>query len=251
MQYQGGKHLIAKRIAKILEAVRMPGQPFVDLMCGGLNVTAAMGAHGPRCANDGNKALIRLYQAWRDEGWRPPEEIPESLYRELKSVQDPNDPLTAFAGTACAYGGMWFSTYARGWWKGSVGKHVPKGTPGSYPEDFVDRGTRGLEKKMALCQDVEFTSYDFSSYPVKPGDLVYADPPYKGTSGYRYFKGRFDYDLFLRKTREWVDLGADVWVSEYDSQDPSWELVAEFKKKRTMGGRGKPQTRVDRLFRVR
>jgi len=97
VQYLGGKKRLAKRIAAILDAERSDGQLFIDMFCGSLAISAAMPNRGPAIANDACVPLINMYKAWR-EGWRPPEHVSEELYAELKAKQDPNDPLTAFAG---------------------------------------------------------------------------------------------------------------------------------------------------------
>ena len=49
---------MAKRLAAILESEREPGSRFVDVFCGAWNVTAAMGSHGPRVANEDRKSVV-------------------------------------------------------------------------------------------------------------------------------------------------------------------------------------------------
>ena len=102
MQYLGGKHRLAKRIAAELEARRPDGARFVEPFCGALNITAAM--TGERVANDACGPLIVLYHAWID-GWRPPEHVSAELYQETHAKMDPHDPLTAFVGFGCSFGG--------------------------------------------------------------------------------------------------------------------------------------------------
>lgn len=211
MQYLGGKKRLAKEIAAELERHRNDGQRFVDVFAGSLAITAAMSDRGPRVANDGCAPLICLYRAWR-EGWRPPI-ITEDLYRQVKATKDPTDPLTAFVGFGCSYGGKWFGGFAR---------------DRQYGRDFAATASRSLDK--LVNGSFELTCLDFSNVDVQPGDLVYADPEYRGTTRYGYFRG-FDYPAF---------------VSEYEAQCSTWELVAEWdvRKSRLKG----PQT--ERLYRV-
>jgi site-specific DNA-adenine methylase len=62
---------------------------------------------------------------------------------------------------------------------------------------------------------VEFTQKDYRDYVWQEGDVVYADPPYKGT--YMYYRcGKFDHDGFW----EWVRTrDYPVYVSEYSEPD--------------------------------
>jgi DNA adenine methylase len=171
--------------------------------------------------------LITLYRAWLD-GWRPPAEVSEQLYHEIKARKDPADPLTAFVGFGCTFGAKWFGGYAR-----QVGDPVSQGSAIS------------LERKLTRCRDVRFVCSDFADLEILPGDLVYCDPPYRGTTAYGYFRG-FDYDRYLSKLTEWSAI-ADVFVSEYAAQADTWEQVEEFAGYKPLD---KGQ-RVERLYRVR
>lgn len=56
------------------------------------------------------------------------------------------------------------------------------------------------------------------------GDVVYCDPPYRGTTGYK--TGTFDHDAFDTWAEEQVTKGAQVFVSEFNAP-PHWEVVWE------------------------
>jgi DNA adenine methylase len=268
MHYLGGKSRLAKRICAILEGARRPGQRFVDAFSGPWNITAAMDDHGPRVANDACQPLVTLARAWLN-GWRPPAEVSEQLYREVKARKDPTDPLTAFVGFGCSYGGKWFAGYAR--------RPIPKNLSNTQLEAIrkdgriqtvigLDYGItqqsvsraksdttpavealKGLEEKLTRCQDVRFVCSDFADLEILPGDLVYCDSPYRGTTAYGYFRG-FDYDRYLSKLTEWSAI-ADVFVSEYAAQADTWEQVAEFAQSATSAQLHKGRT--ERLYRVR
>jgi DNA adenine methylase len=246
MRYLGGKARLAKRICAILEQHRSPGQRFVDVFTGGANIVAGMGDHGPRVANDGCEPLIALYKTWL-EGWRPPADVSEELYREIKARQDPTDPLTAFVGFGCSFGGKWFGSYARCCVKPGTRWRVASDYPGAEPANFADTTARTLARKLSRCRDVQFTCQDFAAVEILPGDLVYCDSPYFGTEAYDYFDG-FDYPKYVDKLTEWAQF-ADVFVSEYAAQAPNWEPVAEFPHTRK-GLRAK-QTNIEHLYRVR
>jgi DNA adenine methylase len=225
MQYLGGKKHLAKHIAAVLESRRSDGQRFVDVFCGSLAITAAMSDRGPRLANDGCAPLIRLYEAWRD-GWRPPV-ITESVYQAVKTKQDPTDPLTAFVGFGCSYGGKWFGGFAR---------------DPEHGRDFAATAARSLDKLVQ--SSVTLSCCDFSGVGVNAGDLVYGDSPYRGTTKYGYYRG-FDYPAYLTQLNTW-SRSADVFVSEYETQSENWEQVAEWDvRKSRFKGR-----QVERLYRV-
>ena len=248
MQYLGVKSQIARRLAAILEAERSPGGRFVEPFAGAWNVTAAMGSHGPRLANDACQPLVTLAQAWL-AGWRPPAEVSEDLYRELKAKQDPADPLTAFVGFGCAFGGKWFGGYARGFVLPGTLIHASQAAGGTEPVNWAAQSERGIERKLSRCVDVRFTCLDFGDLEILPGDLVYADPEYRGTTRYVYYKTPFDHDRFVATAQGWAAIpGVKVFVSEYAAQSDTWEQVAEWPAR---GKQLNASMSAERLFRVR
>jgi DNA adenine methylase len=105
MQYLGGKSKIRKEVSSFLESIRKPNQVYLEPFVGGGWVLQEM--TGERIASDGNIALIAMYKALQD-GWIPPNEVSEELYRTylVKSkTPDNSDPLTAFIGFGCSFGG--------------------------------------------------------------------------------------------------------------------------------------------------
>lgn len=225
MQYLGGKASIGNKIASLVESVRPHGAPYWEPFVGGCNVLPHIS--GDRFASDANKALICLYNAWLS-GWRPPTQVTQEEYADLKMRQDPDNPMTAFAGFGLSYGGKWFGGLARD----------PKSG-----RDFVATATRGLDKKMLACSNVPFFVLDYREC-VPEGFVVYADPPYSTGTQYRGVDP-FDSLAFF----EWARLVSHrsvLLVSEYSAPD-DFECVASFpvRKSRFKG----PQ--VEKVFRWR
>ena len=85
-------------------------------------------------------------------------------------------------------------------------------TTGSILQN-IDR----LNKVMSIQQtdqNITFTSMDYRNYEHKEGDVVYCDPPYKGTGDYD--NNTFDHDAFY----EWVrSMDYPVYFSEYSAPD--------------------------------
>lgn len=194
MQYLGGKTRIAKHIAAIINANR-DGRTVWDAFCGGLSVSVALG--GRVVASDNNEALISTYKATK-AGWIPPDSVSEDDYHAAKSLPD-SDPLKAFIGFGCSFGGKWFGGYAR-----------------TNPNRDYQQNYCLLAKNHIITNTSKLTEthhIDFLGVEPRPTSVIlYLDPPYRGTTGYRY---TFDHDRFYERVLQWSRY-TDVFVSEYD-----------------------------------
>lgn len=223
MRYLGGKSKTRKQISTFLESVRKPEQIYFEPFVGGAWVLQEMG--GDRIASDSNEALITMYSALQ-KGWLPPEDISESLYAEYKAKQDPSDPLTAFIGIGCSFGGKWYGGCAR-----------KKGY------NFAAGGRRALQKQLPLIMDVHFVAQDYRKW-LPENKLIYCDPPYANTTGY---KDKFDHLTFWDTMREWSENNTVV-ISEYKAPD-DFLCVLEIPTKTIIRDAGnKPLQSVERLF---
>jgi DNA adenine methylase len=192
VRYLGGKSKIAKLIAAEVNKIRPPGGWVWEPFCGGLSVAHALRPAGPVWSTDANPALISLYRAVR-EGWDPPGELSEAKYRAARLLPD-SDPLKAFAGFGCSFAGKWFNGYARD----------------SAGCNYAALSRRVLLKDRACGP---FACIDFLAVEPRPINAVlYCDPPYAGTTGYR--GGKFDSARFCVRVAEWSRF-TDVFVSEY------------------------------------
>ncbi len=169
-----------------------------------------------------------MYKALQN-GWVPPDYVSEEQYRDYWSTRPIDDPMTAFCGFGCSFGGKWFGGYAR-----SEGKVC-----------YAATTQRSLLKQLPLIQNVKFRYGLFHEHNPK-GCIIYCDPPYENTTNYGAFKG-FDHELFWSTVREWSKRNT-VLVSEY--QAPSdFNCVAEFPSR--MGLRTKGfvnEVRTERMF---
>ena len=179
MRYLGGKYKIRKQVASFLETVR-DGRDYLDPFVGGANILSEMS--GTRIASDSNTALITMYKALQ-EGWIPPDGITEEVYEHYRIIQDGYDPLTAFIGIGCSFGGKWFGGYARG----------------GINRNYAGEARSSLIKLVPLIKDVTFYACSYSDY-TPHGKLIYCDPPYEGTTEY---KDKFDSLSFWNVMREW------------------------------------------------
>lgn len=228
MRYLGGKASIGKKIAEHLEAVRPPGAPYLEPFVGGCNVLPHMS--GVRVASDLCEPLVALYNALQD-GWIPPAVVTEDDYKKVSAVRDPKDPMTAFVGFGCSYGGKYFGGYARD----ADGKN------------YASVSARSLLKKLVAVDDVCFWHGSYSDYSPS-GCLVYCDPPYANTTEYGAARS-FDHDTFWNTVREWSTRNV-VRVSEY-AAPTDFECVMVFHKRLSVNKYGNGSVREDRLFRLR
>ncbi len=229
MQYLGGKSRLAKQIAAIVAPKGLWWEPF----CGGLSVSVELAKFGPGLVSDGNEALIALYQAVR-AGWAPPDSVSPEQYQAAKSLPN-SDPMKAFVGFGCSFGGKWFGGYARQ----KTNHNFAKSCSGVVRRDIA---------KLAHC---DIGCLDFLSLSPNGSftpETIYCDPPYEGTTGYAA-TGAFDHSRFWGLCRDWAKAGARVFVSEYSCPLPN-DIVWETKHYLKAKGGTKNEVRNERLFRV-
>ena len=113
MKYMGSKARHAKELLPIILANRTEGQWYVEPFVGGANMIDKV--DGNRIGADLHTSLIEMWQSVSN-GWLPPEQVSEGMYREAKSL--PESALKGYIGFAMSFSGKWFGGYRRD----SVGK---------------------------------------------------------------------------------------------------------------------------------
>lgn len=204
MRYQGSKLRLAKHILPIMLFNRKPGQWYVEPFCGGCNTIDKVS--NPRIAADCNEYLVALFQAIVG-GW-----IPEKISREQYSSIINNKGaypkhIVGWAGFGCSYCGKFFGGYA--------GLSTTKlGTKRDYQQEAIN----SLLRQAKDLDGATLTCCDYVALDIPPKSIIYCDPPYKGTSGYKGNKP-FDHQTFW----EWVHTkhreGHTVFVSEYEAPE--------------------------------
>lgn len=211
MQYLGGKALHGPRIAGLLRPW-IEERLFLDVFCGGLSVIRHV---GQGVAIDGNPALVCMWQH-AQRGWRPREITREEWY-EYKRVNDPADPMTAYACFGCSYTG-----------KAWAGFCVER--PGLFEQRYQ---ISGINKKARNCKDVEILCLDYLNIPTPVGATVYCDPPYQGTESYSTMRP-WDASAFWKRAEEWATRSR-VFVSEESAPD-TWVPYYSWTQIRGMNG---------------
>ena len=199
MQYVGGKHYEAPHIV----AAMPTGLPYSEPFVGAASVVSRV--KSPiRFASDTNVALIHMWQALQG-GWEPPDSVSEAEYQAAKSLPD-EDPLKAFIRIGCSYAGV-----GRGYARGRDGRNYARGAKNS------------LIKKLKSLGDVRFYVSDYRSAEYPERGVVYLDPPYAGTEGYKA-GGHFDSAEFWAFAQSLTTNERYVYVSSYEAPD-GWRSV--------------------------
>src|SRR5690554_6823322 len=200
MKYMGSKARHAKQILPIILSDRKPEQWYVEPFVGGANVIDKV--DGNRLGADSNEYLIALLSALQ-AGWVPPKELSVDEYKRIRDNKDQYPlHLVGFVGFPCSYGAKFFGGYCRG--SNSKGK----------PRDYIGEAWRNV-----MAQDfsgIDFQCVRYLELEIPPNSIIYCDPPYAGTTGY---KDKFSHDEFWQWCRDKVAEGHQVFVSEYNAPD--------------------------------
>ena len=234
MKYQGGKHKIGTILAKIINDKVNTNivDGYFEPFCGSLGVFKNMIKYDYKkyIANDLQPDLILMWKELQRDKLDLPDNFSEELWIKLKSTQSPNE-LKAVAGYGMSYGGQYFSGY--------IQKHS-----NNSGRDFYKEFKNSILKIKKQLQRREIEYYNKNYYDFKPVNmLIYCDPPYKNTTGYKV--GKFDSDMFWNTMREWSKNNY-VFISEEEAPD-DFEVVWEQDKRRTLNSKVR-EHKTEKLF---
>lgn len=201
MRYQGGKSKSAKQIADVIMSVtdRESNLTLVSLFCGSCAVESKLNEFKTKILNDKHEYLIALLKGIQ-AGYELPENISKESYQYIRTHLDEDKVLSGFVGFGCSFGGKWFGGYAKN----------------QTNRNYASESKKSLLKDMATLMDAEFICKDYRDVELPDGCVVYADPPYNGTTGYGNEK--FDSDVFWDYMRE-ISKNHIVFISEQNAPD--------------------------------
>lgn len=239
MQYMGGKTRIAKQIAAEIDKVRKPGQLVWDAFCGGLSVSVTLSKNGPVLASDACLPLISLYKAVQD-GWDPPTEVSKETWQAAKLLPD-TDPMKAFCGFGCSYGGLWFSSYARNRpITRKTGESAGYAKPATTSRNLILRRTNTVKN----IDHIDFINVvPTTSYPI-----IYCDIPYENTEPYPG-TNEFNRSEFMVKINEWSKY-SHIFISEYNFPHGNVVWSTELDCRLNVRSHGKARKTVERLYHI-
>ena len=229
----GSKNRIAKHLLPIMlaECEKNNITTWVEPFVGGANMIDKVPDSFERIGFDLNDHCIHALIDIRDNAEKLPDSVSESEYRSLFGLKPA--PINSWIRFMLSFGGKLDNGYAR--------------EKGSDETTFCGYGKRNALKQSPKIQSVQFIcdSYENLSFE---NTLIYCDPPYAGTSGYK--TGAFDHGKFF----EWCRVQAKkniVFVSEYNAPD-DFECVWQGEIKTNFASSRKTATHnaVEKLFRV-
>lgn len=219
MHYLGGKVRVAKELSKFLNSKLEYQQPFVDIMCGAMNVVSHIDGNRERIANDINYYLMSMWKEMQNDAFIPPKTLTEEEYKYVQTHKDENSALTAFVGFGCSFSGKWFGGYARD----------------NSGRNYCLNAYNATYKKLSKIMDVELYNVPYNELYIPPYSMIYIDPPYKNTTKYDAIDSMFDYEELYKYIKEKSREGHNVLCSEYKHNVPDgFDIVWEMESKKDM-----------------
>lgn len=198
LKYMGSKNRISKHILPIMLRERKPDQWWVEPFVGGGNMIDKV--KGKRLGSDINPYVIEALISIRDHVSDLPKNKKEFTENDYMKLKDSDVyKYKGYAGFSFSYGAKWLG----GWRRDNSNKR-----------DYVNESYRNALKQSSLIQGVEFLNKDYLYLKIPDNSLIYCDPPYKGTTGYRK---NFDHERFWQWCRDMANCGNVIFISEYNA----------------------------------
>ena len=235
MKYMGSKNRIAKHLLPIMlaECEKHDITTWVEPFVGGANMIDKVPDTFERIGYDLNDHVIHALIDIRDNAEELPDSVSEEYFVSLSGT--PPGKITSWIRCACAYGGRFGNGYAR------------QVSNPRYKKTIAQEGFNNALKQSPKIQSVQFIcdSYENLSFE---NTLIYCDPPYAGTSGYK--TGAFNHDKFFDWCREQAKKNI-VFVSEYNAPDDFIEVwQGEIKTNFASNRKIATHNAIEKLFRV-
>lgn len=233
MRYRGGKVSKAKEIIETLDKTYEYGR-FVEPFAGMASLsryTKAQKIH----LNDLDINIYTFLKELHAQGWRGlPDVVSEEDYKNADDLEP--SLIKTFIKVGCSFGGGWGSGYARS-------KANCKLDEGGY-RNFARTAKNSCELlyKAWKDKDMAFSNKGYADLEYKNTDLIYCDPPYNNTRGFKV--GKFDSPTFFDWMREMSANGYQIVCSEYAENLPEGAYIVWEKSIRQSLGKNAPKTEI-------
>lgn len=202
MKYLGSKNRIAKEILPLMIKDRTD-ETWVEPFVGGCNIINKV--NGNRIGADSNEYLIALLIELQ-KGWKPIKEVTKDLFYDVRKNPDNYEKhIVAYIEILFTFGATWGRGFV-----GNVNDKVCKG------RDRVGEGYRNALKTQKEIKGIKFIHSNYQDLKIPPNSIIYCDPPYENTTGY---KDDFKHLDFWQWCRNKVKEGHKVFVSEYSAPE--------------------------------
>ena len=227
----GSKRRLAKYLVPIFKK-EIGNRAWVEPFCGGANLTIFF--DGVRYCNDLNEYVVECLKQV-SLGWIPPTEISKEQYIDIRDNKDKYPKhLVGFVGICCSFGTKWFGGYSRG-------------KQGDRQRNYAQEGHDALLRQKPSLKEIIWSSVDYREMYIPNNSLIYCDPPYNNSTGYK--DKNFNHDEFYKWCLEKKKEGHLVYISEFEAP---FEIL--FEKARNCGGtmskKNKNLSKVERLYKV-
>lgn len=233
MKYMGSKARIAKYISPIINEIMANNglDIYIEPFVGGANMIQHINS-AVRIGYDNNSYLIAFWKAIQ-RGWNPLQEVQmtKELYQDIKNNPTNYSPeMVALAGFCATYNAKWFGGYA-----GTVKTKI-----NTY-RNYYDEAVRNVLKQAEHIRTVAFDCADYREIHIA-NTLIYCDPPYQGTTGY---KDDFDHEAYWKWVRQMSKKNI-VICSEYTAP-PDFKCIWTKELTTTLDKNSRSKA-VERLF---
>lgn len=228
MQYNGGKARIARELAAVISSFqpKVYWEPF----CGGANVIQEVKAP-IRIGSDADIHIISYLQSLQ-AGWLPPSEITKVDYDfwklKVPTVRD-EFAMKAIVGYQYSFAGKFFNGF-------------------NCSPRSIGNGRSVSEKQAPKLQGIQFQCRTYEKEIPKGTDLIYCDPPYKGTTKCGS-SNYFDSDFFWAWCLACSLSGIRVLVTEFSAPSFATEIWRKEKSQQLRRSDGST-VMTERLFLV-
>lgn len=231
MKYMGSKNRIAKHLLPIMlaECEKHGITKWVEPFVGGGGMIDKVPDSFERVGYDLNDHAIHALIDIRDNADKLPDSVSEEEYKSYKGL--PPQSIMSWVRFECSFGAKLDNGYA----KNKEGRN------------YAEKGKNLALKQSPKIQNVQFICDSYENLDFTNA-LIYCDPPYQGTSGYK--TGAFDHDKFFEWCRQQAKKNI-VFVSEYNAPD-DFECVWQGEVKTNFASQRKAATHnaVEKLFKV-
>ena len=233
MKYMGSKNRIAKHILPIMlkEMEEKGYTTWVEPFVGGGNMIDKVPDKYERIGCDLNEHTIAAMVGIRDFVQELPSLVTRDQYKELKG--SPTHLVSSWIRYECSFG----SKFENGYASNSEGRN------------YAEKGKNLALKQSPNIQNVDFICCSYVDLSNITNSLIYCDPPYQGTTGYK--TGAFNHEEFFQWCRDMKSKGNSMFISEYNAPN-DFELVWEGEVKTNFSSTRKTATHnaVEKLFKV-
>lgn len=238
MKYVGSKNRLSKQLAPLIqEYITDKTTMYIEPFVGGANMIDKIKCP-IKIGTDVHEKLIALLTHIQDDDnvINLPDTITEDEYISVRDNKDDYpDWYVGLVGFGATFGAKYFGGFARD----KTGKR-----------DVPNESIRNIINQAPNLKGIKFGVGSYKDYDPKTiaGAVIYCDPPYKSTLGYR---DAFSHEEFYA----WCILMAEnntVLISEYDMPEDMFEEL--WSKDVTMGrtsAKSVDRSRTEKLYKVR